>query len=111
MVKHSVAVALKAIESGAFDKWNLEKNGIEPDLSDIVAPEVTEPQGNYIFHFNPKRRQNFFSILVRDRATNKIVRSIETILRALIELQKTDKDFALNVRRTSKGNDEQDESS
>ena len=26
---------------------------------------------------SPKRRQNFFSILVRDRATNKIVRSLE----------------------------------
>ena len=94
--KHSVAVALKAIDDGAFDKWNFEKNGIEPDLSDIAAPQVEKYQGNYIFHFNPKRRQNFFSILVRDRSTNKIVRSLESILRVLIELQKTTKDFVLN---------------
>ena len=74
----------------------LEKYGVEPDLSDVVAPEIVKPQGNYIFHFNPKRRQNFFSILVRDRSTNKIVRSIESILRALIEVQKTTPDFELN---------------
>ena len=94
--KHSVAVALKAIETGAFDQWNLEKNGIEPDLSDIAAPPIENPKGNYIFHFNPKRRQNFFSILVRDRSTNKIVRSLETILRGLIEIQKVNPDFCLN---------------
>ncbi len=94
--KHSVAVALKAMETGSFDKWNLEKNEVEPDLSDIAAPPIENPQGNYIFHFNPKRRQNFFSILVRDRSTNKIVRSLETILRGLIELQKVNPDFTLN---------------
>lgn len=94
--KHSVAVALKAIKTGAFDNWNLEKNDIAPDLSDVVAPEIKNPQGNYIFHFNPKRRQNFFSILVRDRSTNKIVRSLESILRGLIEVQKVNPDFSLN---------------
>ena len=94
--KHSVAVALNAMADGAFDKWNLEKNGIEPDLSDIAAPAIENPKGNYIFHFNPKRRQNFFSVLVRDRSTNKIVRSIETILRGLLEIQKNDPDFKLN---------------
>ncbi len=94
--KHSVAVALKAIETGAYDNWLLEKHGVEPDLSDIAAPPIEKPMGNYIIHFNPKRRQNFFSILVRDRATNKIVRSLETILRALIEVQKLNPDFQLN---------------
>ncbi len=94
--KHSVAVALKAIETGAYDAWLQEKHGIEPDLSDIVAPPLEKTQGNYIIHFNPKRRQNFFSILVRDRSTNKIVRSIESILRVLIEVQKADPNFKLN---------------
>ena len=99
--KHSVAVALKAIETRAFEEWNYEKNGIEPDLSDTVAPTIENPKGNYIFHFNPKRRQNFFSILVRDRATNKIVRSIESILRGLIEVQKNDSKFELNEAQKS----------
>ena len=94
--KHSVAVALKAIETGAYDAWALEKHGIEPDISDKIAPPLEKPVGSYIFHFNPKRRQNFFSILVRDRSTNKIVRSIESILRVLIEVQKADPNFKLN---------------
>ena len=94
--KHSVAVALRAIEVGAYDSWLEEKHDIPRNLTDIVAPELEKPQGSYIFHFNPKRRQNFFSILVRDRSTNKIVRSIESILRVLIEVQKADPNFRLN---------------
>ena len=99
--KHSVAVALRAIEDGAYESWLQEKHDIEPDLSDIKAPEMEKPKGSYIFHFNPKRRQNFFSILVRDRSTNKIVRSIESILRVLIEVQKADPNFRLNDAQKS----------
>ena len=94
--KHSIAVALSAINDRAFDIWQYEKHGIEMDNSDLLAPLINNYQGNYIFHFNPKRRQNFFSILVRDRSTNKVVRSLETILRGLIEIQKTNPDFSLN---------------
>ena len=94
--KHSVAIALKAIEERAYENWLLEKYDIQPDLSDINNELTEAPQGNYIFHFNPKRRQNFFSILVRDRSTNKIVRSLEAILRGLIEIQKENPDFELN---------------
>ena len=94
--KHSVAVAIKAINENAYEKWLAEKGGVEVDLSDIDTALKTPPHGNYIFHFNPKRRQNFFSILIRDRSTNKIVRSIESVLRVLIEAQKNDPDFTLN---------------
>ncbi|MCQ2740303.1 MAG: DEAD/DEAH box helicase [bacterium] len=94
--KHSVAVALAAINSHAYDNWMKEKYEVEPDLSDTIASEVVNPMGNYIFHFNPKRRQNFFSILIRDRATNKIVRSLEVILRGLIESQKINPNMTLN---------------
>ena len=86
--KHAVAIGLKAIETRAYDNWMYEKYGVEPDLSDVDTTLKESPKGSYIFHFNPKRRQNFFSILVRDRATNKIVRSLENILRALIDVQK-----------------------
>ena len=78
--KHSVAVAIKAINENAYEKWLAEKHGVEVDLSDIDTALKTEVTGNYVFHFNAKRRQNFFSILIRDRATNKIVRSIESVL-------------------------------
>ena len=47
-------MALKAIESGAYETWLQEKHDIEPDLSDVVAPELGKPKGSYIFHFNPK---------------------------------------------------------
>ena len=99
--KHSVAVALKAIETGAYENWMQEKYGVSPDTSDTDTSLKEAPKGSYIFHFNPKRRQNFFSILVRDRATNKIVRSLENILRALIDIQKNDPSFELNDAQKS----------
>ena len=66
------------------------------EYPDEYVPEVENPQGNYVFHFNPKRRQNFFSILVMDRTTGKVIRDLEAILRALIEIQRNDPSFELN---------------
>jgi superfamily II DNA or RNA helicase/phage pi2 protein 07 len=94
--KHSVAVALKAIEEHAYEDWLETKFGMEFDFPDENTALTEEPEGNYIFHFNPKRKANFFSILVRSRENGKIVRQIEPILRALIEAQKIDKNFELN---------------
>jgi len=94
--KHAVAVGLKAIDEHAYDDWLETKFGIEPNFPDENTALTEEPQGSYIFHFNPKRKANFFSILVRSRETGKIVRQIENILRALIEAQKQDKNFVLN---------------
>ena len=74
--KHSVAVALKAINDHAYEDWLETKFGIEHDLPDENTDLMDIPQGSYIFHFNPKRKQNFFSILIRDRKTGKIIRSI-----------------------------------
>jgi non-specific serine/threonine protein kinase len=94
--KHSVAVALKAIEEHAYEDWLETKFGMEFDFPDENTALTEEPEGNYIFHFNPKRKANFFSILVRSRENGKIVRQIEPILRGLIEAQKIDKNFELN---------------
>lgn len=94
--KHAVAVGLKAIDEHAYEDWLETKFGIEPNFPDENTTLTEEPQGSYIFHFNPKRKANFFSILVRSRETGKIVRQIENILRALIETQKQDKNFVLN---------------
>ncbi|MBE7712261.1 MAG: DEAD/DEAH box helicase [Cyanobacteria bacterium SIG26] len=94
--KHSVAVALKAIEEHAYEDWLETKFGQEFDFPDENTALTEEPQGSYIFHFNPKRKANFFSILVRSRENGKVVRQIEPILRALIEAQKQDKSFELN---------------
>lgn len=94
--KHAVAVALKAIDEHAYEDWLETKFGMEFDFPDENTALTETPQGNFIFHFNSKRKANFFSILVRSRETGKVVRQIEPILRALIEAQKQDKTFELN---------------
>ncbi len=94
--KHAVAVALKAIDEHAYEDWLETKFGIEPSFPDENTGRLEAPNGNYVFHFNPKRKANFFSILVMSRETGKVVRQIESILRGLIEAQKQDKNFELN---------------
>ena len=94
--KHSVAVALKAIDEHAYEDWLETKFGMSFDFPDENTALTEEPVGSYIFHFNPKRKANFFSVLVRSRETGKIVRQIEPILKAVIEAQKQDKNFELN---------------
>src|SRR5574344_915596 len=94
--KHTVAVALKAINEHAYEDWMETKYHEEYNFEDESTELKDLPIGSYIFHFNPKRKQNFFSLLIRDRRTGKIIRSIENILRALIEVQKQNPDFTLN---------------
>lgn len=94
--KHAVAVGIKAIDAHAFEDFMETKYKVEYDFEDENTALTTPPQGNYIFHFNPKRKPNFFSILVMSRETGKVVRAIESILKALIEAQKQDKKFELN---------------
>lgn len=94
--KHAVAVGLKAIDEHAYEDFLETKYKIEPHFDDENTELTEPPQGNYIFHFNPKRKPNFFSILIMSRETGKVVRAIEPILRALIEVQKEDKNFELN---------------
>ena len=94
--KHAVAVALKAIDEHAYEDWLETKFGYEFDFPDENTALTKEPTGSFIFHFNSKRKANFFSVLVRSRETGKVVRQIEPILRGLIEAQKKDKSFVLN---------------
>ena len=94
--KHAVAIAIKAIDEHAYEDWLETKFGIEADYSDENTAMEEAPKGNYIFHFNPKRKPNFFSVLVMSRATGKVVRAIEPILMGLIEAQKNDATFILN---------------
>lgn len=94
--KHAVAVALKAIDEHAYEDWLETKFGMEFNFPDENTALTEPPCGSYVFHFNPKRKANFFSILVRSRETGKVVRQIENILRALIEAQKQDPNFELN---------------
>jgi len=94
--KHAVAVGLKAIEEHAYEDFLETKYKVEPYFDDENTALRESPTGNYIFHFNPKRKPNFFSVLIMSRDTGKIVRAIEPILKLLIEAQKQDKNFDLN---------------
>ena len=94
--KHSIAVGIKVIEEGIYDRYLQVRHGIEPDLSDIDTDLKEEPDGDYIFHFNPKRRQNFFSLLVMDRNTGKVIRDLEAVLRKIIAEQKEHPEITLN---------------
>ncbi|MCD7779494.1 MAG: SWIM zinc finger family protein [Candidatus Gastranaerophilales bacterium] len=94
--KHAIAVALRAIDEHVYDDFLERRFKITPDFSDTQTEMNENPQGGYIFHFNPKRRQNFFSILVMDRNTGKVIRDIEAILKAFIAAQKTEENFELN---------------
>lgn len=94
--KHTIALGLTAIDKHLIDEYVEKKYKIPVDLSDEQTEPCTNPQGSYIFHFNPKRRQNFFSILVMDRTTGKVIRDLENVLKKLIERQKNEPNFELN---------------
>ncbi len=94
--KHAIALGLVALKNHFFDEYLYEKHNITPKFEDEDLPFEENPQGGYIFHFNPKRRQNFFSILVQDRSTKRIIRDLEGIFRAMLEAQKTDPNFQMN---------------
>ena len=94
--KHAVALGLTALKNHLWDEYLYEKQDITPVFEDEDLPMHENPQGGYIFHFNPKRRQNFFSILVMDRNTKRVIRDLEGIFKAVIEAQKNDPNFQLN---------------
>lgn len=94
--KHAVAVAIKAIDDHAYEDFLETKYKMEFSFDDENTALKEAPKGGYIFHFNPKRKPNFFSVLVMSRETGKVVRSIEAILKVLIEAQRADKSFELN---------------
>ncbi len=94
--KHAVAVGLKVIEEHIYDEFLERKFKQIIDYSDTNTFMNDSPSGGFIFHFNAKRRQNFFSVLVMDRITGKVIRDIEAILKAFIAAQKVNPDFELN---------------
>lgn len=94
--KHAVALAFKAIDEKVYDNYAIQQYKYQPDYSDENCELVSDPLGDYIFHFNPKRRQSFFSILVISRKNHKVVRDIEGILKGLLEAQKNNDEIELN---------------
>ena len=62
-------------------------------MGDEDLPMNENAQGDFIFHFNPKRRQNFFSILVMNRHTKKVIRDLEAVFKQIIARQKEEENF------------------
>ncbi len=94
--KHAIALGLMAIDHHIYDEYARKRYKIAIDYSDEKTEVEAEPQGSYVFHFNPKRRQNFFSLLVMDRETGKVIRDLEGVLKRVIEAQKSNPEFELN---------------
>ena len=94
--KHVIALGLNAIDKHIYDEYAQKKYKIKIDNSDEIAEPCENPQGSYVFHFNPKRRQNFFSILVMERETGKVVRDLEGVFKKIIERQKTESGIEFN---------------
>jgi len=94
--KHAIALAFTSIKNHYFEEFLYEKLNIEPKLEDEDLEMNPNPEGDYIFHFNPKRRQNFFSILVMNRHTKKVIRDLEAVFKQIITRQKEDENFELN---------------
>ena len=84
--KHVVALGLTAIDNHIYDEYAEKKYKMQIDYSDEIADPLENPQGSYVFHFNPKRRQNFFSILVTERETGKVVRDLAGLFKKIIDI-------------------------
>jgi len=94
--KHAIALGFHSIKNHFFEEFLYEKLNIEPTIIDEHLPMNDNPQGDFIFHINPKRRQNFFSILVQNRHTKKVIRDLEAVFKQIIQRQKEEENFELN---------------
>ena len=94
--KHAIALGFASLKNHFWDEYLYEKFDIVPNLIDEDLPMNENPMGDFIFHFNPKRRQNFFSILVMNRHTKKVIRDLEAVFKQIILKQKEEENFELN---------------
>ena len=93
--KHAIALGFHSLKNHFWEEFLYEKLNIEPNLIDEDLPMNENPEGDFIFHFNPKRRQNFFSILVMNRHTKKVIRDLEAVFKQIIARQKEEENFEL----------------
>ncbi len=94
--KHAIALGFASLKNHFYEEFLYEKLNIEPKLTDEHLPMKEDAEGDYIFHFNPKRRQNFFSILVMNRHTKKVIRDLEAVFKQIFLKQKEEEGFELN---------------
>ena len=87
--KHAVAVGLETIKYHFYDDYLTERTDMIFEYPEENPPPIKNPQGNYKFVLDSKKRQKFISIQIIDRKSNQVVNDIEALLKAVLALQKT----------------------
>lgn len=95
--KHAVSVGIYSIENHFYEQFLKKTENEIFEFPEETPESVKEPQGSYKFEFNPDLKPKFIGIRVIDRNKNETVKDIESILRAVIALQKASEgSFELN---------------
>jgi len=87
--KHAVAVGLEAIKKHHYDDFVTERTDQIFEYPEENPPKLTNPKGAYKFVLDAKKRPKFISIQIIDRKSNQVVNDIESLLKAVLALQKT----------------------
>jgi len=86
--KHSVAVGLETIKHHLYDEYITEETGKIFEYPEENPPEIKEYKGNYKFILDPKKRPKFISVQIVDRKSGQVINDIESLLKAVLALQK-----------------------
>jgi len=86
--KHAVSVGLNAVEKHYFEEFITSKTGQEFDFPEENPPELENWQGSYKFILNTKPNPKFIGVQVVERKDEKSVTNLETVLRAVVAMQK-----------------------
>lgn len=94
--KHAIAVGLEGIKNHLYDEYITEQTGQTFEYPEENPPTIKKYNGNYKFILDPKKRPKFISIQIVDRKSNQVVNDIESLLKAVLALQKTGELTELN---------------
>ncbi len=87
--KHAVCVGLESIRQHYYDNYVTDQTGETFEYEEENPPEITNYEGNYKVTVDFDIRPKFVGIKIFDRKKNEVVKDIESILRAVIALQKS----------------------
>jgi non-specific serine/threonine protein kinase len=86
--KHAVAVGLETVKKHIRDEFITEKTGQTFEYPEENPPSIKKYFGNYKFVLDHKRRPKCISIQIIDRKSNQVVNDIESLLKAVVALQR-----------------------
>lgn len=94
--KHAVSVGLVAVRDHLQDQYITEKTGQIFYYPEENPPKIVNCKGNYKFIIDPKKRSKFISIQIVDRKSNQVINDIESLLKAILALQRAGEINSLN---------------